>query len=257
MVNTDPNSAYPIRAVARVCDILDLLQENPDGVILTDVASRTGMPKSSAFRYLAALEDRQYAEREAESGHYRLGLAFRPMDTRRIDQLAEVARPQLERLRIATGETTNLGLLTGGRIVHVDVLESPQIMRLAARIGETLPIHVTALGKAIAATINESRLRSILHSEGMPMVGPLTITDPDKFMAHLDVVREQGYGVDDCEAQHAGRCVAVALDGVGVPAAISVSAPSSRLAAKDIPQVATRLKSTARAINKSYLKLFG
>ena len=256
MTNADAG-AYPIRAVARVCDILDALQESPDGVILTKIAAQTGMPKSSAFRYLAALEDRQYVERDEATGLYRLGLAFRPLATRSVDQLLEVARPELEKLRQVTGETVNLGILSGGRVVHLEVLESPQIMRLAARVGESAPIHVTALGKALAATMNESRVRTILDKEGMPKVGPRTITDPDEFVAEIEKVREEGYGVDDCEAQDDGRCVAVAIEGTGIPAAISLSSPASRLAREDIPAGGGRLKATARAISKNYVRLFG
>lgn len=257
MSNAELSGAYPIRAVARVCDILDALQENPDGVILTKIASQTGMPKSSAFRYLAALEDRQYVERDDATGLYRLGLAFRPLATRSVDQLLEVARPELEKLRQLTGETVNLGILTGGRVVHLEVLESPQIMRLAARVGESAPLHVTALGKALAATMNESRVRTILEKEGMPKLGPRTITEPEAFLAELATVREEGYGVDDCEAQDDGRCVAVAIEGTGIPAAISLSSPASRLAREDVPAVGGRLKAAARAISKNYIRLFG
>lgn len=253
----ESSGAYPIRAVARVCDILDQLQENPDGVILTKIAAATKMPKSSAFRYLAALEDRQYVERDEPSGLYKLGLAFRPLATRSVDQLVEIARPELEKLRQLTNETVNLGILSGGRVVHLEVLESPQIMRLAARVGESAPIHVTALGKALSAEMTEARVRNILAKEGMTKVGPRTITDPDEFVQLLETVREQGYGVDDCEAQEDGRCVAVAIEGTGIPAAISLSSPASRLAREDIPLVGSRLKAAAKAISKSYIRSFG
>src|SRR6266699_2108107 len=55
---------YSIRAVHRVCEILDLLQQAPRGTALLDVARATRLPKSSAFRYLATLERRRYAERD-------------------------------------------------------------------------------------------------------------------------------------------------------------------------------------------------
>lgn len=254
---TESGTAYPIRAVRRVCDILDLLQESSDGVILTTIAKHTGMPKSSTFRYLAALEERQYVARDDATGLYHLGLAFRPIQTRDVDRVIEIARPELEKVRKATGETVNLGMLEGTRIVHLAVLESPNTMRLAARVGESLPIHLTAMGKAVAAEMPESEVRAILDAEGMTTLGPRSITDPDEFIEHLDGVRVNGYGVDDCEAQDDGRCVAVAIKGVGHHMAISVSAPAMRLAPEDVPAVGDRLQKAARAVTNHYRRAFG
>lgn len=250
-------TAYPIRAVRRVCDILDLLQESSDGVILTTIAKHTGMPKSSTFRYLAALEERQYVARDEATGLYHLGLAFRPIQTRDVDRVIAVARPELEKVRKATGETVNLGMLEGTRIVHLAVLESPSTMRLAARVGDLLPLHVTAMGKAVAADMPEHEVRAILDAEGMTPMGPRSMSDPDAFIDHLETVRERGYGVDDCEAQDDGRCVAVALTGLGHRMAISVSAPAMRLDSADVPAVGERLEKAAKAITSSYRRAFG
>src|SRR5690606_6297309 len=104
---TESGTTYPIRAVDRVCNILDVLANARDGVSLSEVAEATGLPKSSTFRYLTALEARRYVEREPDGHSYRLGLAFRPQHTHSIERLAEIARPALEKLRDQLGETTN------------------------------------------------------------------------------------------------------------------------------------------------------
>jgi IclR family acetate operon transcriptional repressor len=67
---------YAIRAVERVCDLLDLLQDSPHGVSLVLAEEVTTMPKSTAFRYLAVLQARGYVERSPLSGSYRPGPAF-------------------------------------------------------------------------------------------------------------------------------------------------------------------------------------
>lgn len=243
---------YPIRAVDRVCDILDLLQEHADGVILTKIAAHTKMPKSSTFRYLAALEARQYVDRDEATGLYQLGLAFRPAQARDVEKFLELIRPDLEDLRRRSGETVNIGLLDGTKVEHIEVLESPNIMRLAARIGERAQIHVTALGKAIAAQLPVSRVLSILDSEGMPRINDRTITSKEDYLAELEKVREQGYALDDQEAQEDGRCVAVAIQDVGLPVAVSISAPAHRLRSEDVATEVARLKKTARAISRRY-----
>lgn len=245
----DAGAAYPIRSVDRVCDILDTLANSRSGATLSEVAEATALPKSSAFRYLTALEARHYVERDSDAVVFRLGPAFRPQNTRTIDRLVGVARPILEQLRDKVGETTNLGILDGTSVVHVTVCESRQMMRLAAHVGDRGMVHSTALGKAICAGLAPERVRSILDAAGMPGCTPKTIGTHKAFFAELDRVRTDGYGLDDMENQTDGRCIAVAIGGgIEVPAGISISAPASRLSLNDVGPAVKALRRAAREI---------
>lgn len=250
MTAADADAAtYPIRAVDRVCDILDTLANARDLVSLSEVADSTALPKSSAFRYLTALEARRYVEREPNGGCYRLGLAFRVQNTSSIEHLVELARPALERLRDRFEETTNLGILDGSQIVHTVVAESPYMMRLAARVGERGFVHCTALGKAICATLPDDRVRTILDVAGMPRLTAATLVGPDQFLADLERTRSQGFGIDDKENQRAGRCVAVAIKDAPFPAGISLSAPVERLPKHSVPDVVQHLHRVALSLS--------
>lgn len=242
------DSAYHIRSVERVCDILNLLGGAPEGVSLVAIADSTGLPKSSAFRYLATLESRRYVERDPVSGDYRLGMAIVPLQAREAERLVQRARPHLKRLRDELGETVNLGRLDGARVIYLDILESPQAMRLAARRGDYDYLHSTALGKAIAAGQPEKRVREILASEGMPRFTDRTITDPGAFMRELERVRRRGFAVDDGENERDARCIAVRLPGL-LDEAISVSAPGARLTKGDVSTVGARLSQVAADLN--------
>ncbi|NJC72949.1 IclR family transcriptional regulator [Planosporangium thailandense] len=241
---------YALRAVERVCDILDILANSNSSVSLSEVAEGTGMPKSSAFRYLTVLEGRHYVERDPETSSFRLGLAFRPQNTRAVEMLTELARPALEKLRDQLGETTNLGVLDGAYVVHTAVAESPHIMRLAARVGDRGYIHSTALGKAICAELPEDRVRSILSAAGMPALTDSTITSVDSYLTELKRVRTEGFGEDDAENQPAGRCVAVVIRGTGLPAGISVSAPADRFPREQVADTVKQLRKVARSLSR-------
>lgn len=235
---------YSIRAVQRVCEILDLLQQEPRGAALLDVARATRLPKSSAFRYLATLEARRYVERDPVTGSYRAGSAFLPLRAHEPELLARRARPHLERLRDRVEETVNLGMLEGNRVIYLEIVESHRAMRLAARPGDRDPIHATALGKAIAANLPERRVRAILESEGMPRLTRRTVTDQAAYLAELAATRERGYALDDGEYEIDGRCVAVAVAG-NLPAAISYSAPAARFPLDRVPGIAAVLREVA------------
>jgi IclR family acetate operon transcriptional repressor len=245
-------AAYPIRAVERVCDILDVLQRSREGASLSDVAEVTLLPKSSVFRYLSALEARRYVEREPASGLYRLGLAFRPHNTRQIDMLVAQARPHLERLRDKLNETTNLGVLDGSQVLHALVVESNEMMRLAARVNDRGSLHSTALGKVICAELPDDRVRALLAVHEMERFTETTITSADEYLLSLKTVRRDGYGVDDCENQPDGRCVAVALQGLPFPCGISVSAPARRLPSDKVDAVGRALRRTAMQLVRDY-----
>jgi len=237
--------AYSIRAVQRVCDLLDLLQQEPEGTSLVRAAQVTGLPKSSVFRYLATLEERRYVERDPATGGYRIGLALLPMQARQIDLLTREARPYLERLQAEFGETANLGLLDGTGIVYLDIVESPHAMRLAARPGHRDQLHATALGKAIAARLPADQVRSILKTAGMPRRTENTLTSQREYFAALEEVRKAGYAIDDEENEVGARCVAAALPTGQLHLALSVSGPSARVRPGLVPAIANRVIESA------------
>lgn len=228
-----------------MCDLLDLLQREPDGVSLVQAAEVAELPKSSAFRYLVTLEQRGYVERDPQTGDYRLGLAFLPMQARQVEFLTRVAHPYLDALQSEFGETSNLGLLDGHRVVYLDMVESPHTMRLVARRGDRDPMHSTALGKAIAAQLPETQVRAILRAEGMPRHTSRTITTQREYLAHLATVRDRGFALDDEENEVGARCVGVALSAGNLPLALSVAGPAARLTLERVPLIAQRLQATA------------
>jgi IclR family acetate operon transcriptional repressor len=238
-------TSYSIRAVHRVCEILDLLQQAPRGAALLDVAKATRLPKSSAFRYLATLERRRYVERDPVTGSYRTGSAFLPLRAHEPELLARRARPHMERLRDQLEETINLGMLEGNRVIYLEIVESHRSMRLAARRGDRDPLHATALGKAIAAHLPERRTRAILEAEGMARLTPRTLTTLDAYLAELAATRERGYALDDGEHEIDGRSVAVPVLSSNLPAAISYSAPATRFPVERAGEVAAVLREIA------------
>lgn len=239
---------YAVRAVVRVMDILDLLQDSSDGRSLVEVSEAVDLPRSSTYRYLSTLESRGYVQRDAPTGFYRFGLAFLPSHGRHLEVLAVRARPVMEELRDRLGETINLGVLDGNRVVYLEILESNKAVRLAARRGDRDPIHSTALGKAIASRISTDEVVAILTAEGMPKRTSQTFTDEAGYMGELEKIRAQGFAFDLGENEEDGRCVAVPFQNSRVLAAISLSAPAARLEPGLMENIAGELKSAARRI---------
>jgi IclR family transcriptional regulator, acetate operon repressor len=248
------SAGYSIRAVERTLDILDVLARSPDGLSLARLAEAVGLPKSSVFRYVAVLESRRYVARDAQTGNYSLGLALFSFQTPPLGVLGARARPWLETLRDEFEETINLGVLDGSRVVYLEVMESPKAMRLSARRGDHDFIHASAIGKAIAAQLDDDDVMRILEIEGLPRLTSQTITDASTYMRALSEIRGLGYATDYGEAEEGACCVAIGipLEAIAIPAAISLSSPATRFPEdRAISRVAERLAEAARGIASS------
>lgn len=239
-----------IRAVDRVCDILDVLAANsvdrPVG--LAEIADQCGLPKTSAFRYLATLEARQYVMRVGDAAEYQLGMAMLNFRSGHFDSLVNVAMPRLVALRDTFGETANLGALSGDQIAYLAIVESRSSVRLAARPDDRDWLHCTALGKVIIAQLSDSRIREMIGDE-YPARTYRTLTSWDSLSRDLDRVRSNGYAVDNEENELGGRCIAVPVPGV-LEAALSISAPVVRFGESEIGKVAAALRETAAEIGR-------
>ena len=229
--------AYLVPMVEHTFRILGVLSGSSVGLRLKEIGSQAKVGPTSTFRILRTLAYLGYIDRDAGTGKYRLTSKIR--DLARWSQLGlslhQIARPYLESLRAQFNETVNLAVLQDGEIVYLDILESSEAFRMAAAVGSRVPIHSTALGKAIAAYVPEERLDETLSHCPWTRFTPRTITKARDFIQALAKVRRQGYARDDEEAEHGASCVASAIrnpsTGYAV-AGISVSGPTYRIRAK-------------------------
>lgn len=227
MTNSDVLEPYAVRAVLRTLDILELLDQ-PDPVTLARVVAVTGLPKTSAFRYLATLEHRGYVKR-TDNGAYVPMRSLSPSRAFDIEQVVQRAQPMLERLRDQFSETVSLGILDGWRASYLITVPANRSVRVEISSGSREMVHCTAFGKALAARLSDEEVREMLASEGMPRLTGRTITDPNRFLHELNRVRRAGYAVNNGENEDGARCVAMALTASPILVAVALSAPVGRL----------------------------
>ena len=213
--------------------VLDALLEARTPLRLEEICAHTKLPKSTAFRIIVNLLQGQYLA-ETEEGYW-LGLKmlrFGTLVEEKLD-LVQQARPFLEQLRDQVNETVHLAVLDNGlRVVYVDKLPTQQAVGLMmSRVGVTVPMHCTALGKTMAAFRPEAEISHWIHTNGLEPVTDTTITDEDAFLRELRAIRSRGYAVDKGEFEASVRCVAAPIrDRNGsVIAAVSVSGPDTRM----------------------------
>src|SRR5437588_9597981 len=135
-----PAPQYPIESVDNALKILLLLGERSD-LRLTEVAEYLGVASSTAHRLLAMLQYRGFVRQEARTKEYLPGTALTGVAfaVLRRFEVRETMRPFLERINRELAETVHLGSLEGAMVRFIDAIESPRPVRVASRLGMSLP----------------------------------------------------------------------------------------------------------------------
>jgi DNA-binding IclR family transcriptional regulator len=233
--------------------VLDLFtfQHSELGVI--EAAELLGRHKSTVSRWLSAMEEAGFLERDPATQRYRISMRLASLAevARRSTSLQRLARPILERLAAETGETTNLTVLDGGEAVNIEGAESPRPIMHVGWVGRRLPLHASASAKALLAWRPPEEVRAFFRPP-LARFTPATITDPTAFEVDLFVTRERGYATTWAElADDLAAAAAPVRDHRGqVVAAIAVSAPISRVSREQLPALAAPVVRAAEELSR-------
>jgi DNA-binding IclR family transcriptional regulator len=241
------------RAAGRVMDILELVARTGDGLALRELSAQLEAPKSSLLPLLRTLTARGYLEQGA-LGAYRLGPKARElgMGSPAHRGWPEIARPALRALMQRTGETVFLGALGGDgtAVVFVDKVESEQVIRYTAGVGDRRALHATSSGKVILAFLPAPDRERILRALPLKRYTDRTVTSLPALRAALEEVRQTGVCVNlDELALGAAGIAAPIFDRDGrVAGACAIGGPTDRVRPRLKP-LAAHVKATARAIS--------
>jgi IclR family transcriptional regulator, KDG regulon repressor len=223
-------------------------------VAFQEIAASLPFARTTVHRILYSLEKLSYIEKAESRAHYRLAAKFFELTEPAVHfrRLRSVARSVMVKLLIEFAETVNLGVLEAGQVIHIDVLQSPSALRIAANPGDTNPVHSTALGKAILAFLPEQDVDSILRQRSLLKMTPKTITQKPLLLEDLAVIRERGVAFDLEENLTGVVCVAAPIfDQLGRPvASVSVSGPASRMESK-LLQLQNQVRDAGKAISRT------
>jgi DNA-binding IclR family transcriptional regulator len=244
---------YKLQALDRAFAVLDLLSASPTSLGLAEIAHALGLHKSTAHRFLMVLQQHRMVER-TPAGKFRLGLRLCEFGSRAIEQydLRERAQLHLKMLVAEVEETAHLCILEQTRMVYIDKQEPERTIRMISRVGASSPVHCTAVGKAVLATMPRLRVEQLLPELQLERFTRKTMTSREALLKELDRTSRRGYAVDDEEREEGVRCAGVAiLDGRGeAVAAVSISGPAFRVTMQKIPQIAGKLMICVQGIQK-------
>lgn len=221
-----PGARGGIQVIARAAAILRVLKEAPGGMSLGQIAERVELPRSTVQQIVQALQEERLVITSGTAGGVRLGPELHALAGAARYNIVEQLRPLLQELMEKTGETADLSVLRGGRMIFLDQVQGTSRLRAVSSVGEVFPIASTANGRACLALLPDAEAQRLAESEWERLgVAP----DWPGLSRLLNEVRAKGLAEDrDSHTKGISALGFAFTDATGDLHAISVPIPSSR-----------------------------
>lgn len=225
-----PGDLAPSPAAYRAGLVLEVLARRAGPLPLTALAAELGLAKSSALNLLVSLEASEMVRR-TPAGWV---LGFKVLELGRAALTSTEVVAEFHRATSASrelvGETVVLAVLDGTDVVYVARHDGHQPVRFVNEIGTRNPAVVTALGRAMLASLSDDELdRRLGDTERLPVRTARSLRTVESLRTDLDAVRERGYAIDDEQGVPGIRCFSVPVGAPGSPTAVSASFVADRL----------------------------
>ncbi|MEY1554971.1 IclR family transcriptional regulator [Yoonia sp. R2331] len=233
--------------ISRAATVLRSLKEHPEGLSLGQIASEVGLPRSTVQRIVGALQVERLLISNTSGGGVRLGPELGALAEAARFNTAELCRPLLTELTQATGETSDLSVLRGNKMIFIDQVPGTHRLRTVSSVGEVFPVTTTANGRACLAELPRDLALKHAQTEAAQTDGGF---DVDAFAKILDQVTETGLAYDNDEHSDGISAVGFAFRDLSDELhAISVPVPTSRFI-RQKPMIEVAVRKIARSVQK-------
>ncbi|MCL4542551.1 MAG: IclR family transcriptional regulator [Deltaproteobacteria bacterium] len=231
MKNKRDKTDYIIKTVLNSLELLEAFKGEKPELGVSELSKILNLHKNKIFRLLATLEYVGYVEQDPFTENYRLGLKSLELGQSFIHhlRLLSIAKPVLSELVGKIKESAYVGVIRGKSVIYLDIVEAEQVLKVASRVGNMLPIYATAIGKSQIAFEPKDSVERLLPDK-LNSFTKNTITDRENLFKELEKIKKQGYAIDNEELDEGIICVGAPLRDytTHIIGAISVSAPIIR-----------------------------
>jgi DNA-binding IclR family transcriptional regulator len=223
------------------------------GMTIADLAQATGFNRTTTYRICEVLEHSGWIQlapdgssgrrRRVDLGPRALGLAV--LVNNKYDPETRL-QPLMENLSKAVGETVHAAILDDIWVIHVARSVPESGLHMAAPLGAREFAHVTALGKAMLATLSREEILHRYRHEELPVRSRKAIATRTALLEELEKVAARGYAIDDEESRAGVRCVGAPIFG---PAGNAIFALS--VTTMPVHLEGERLRAVAQAVREA------
>lgn len=238
--------------VVRTIAIMETLSQHQH-INLENLAKKTKLPKATLLRFLSTLVNLGYVYRDPND-LYSLTLKLFALGSHGLEHVdfISLANPVAQKLCNELGETVHMGVLEDKSAVYVLKKESSFTIRMYSRVGKTIPLYCTAIGKVLLSDMSERELQHYLGRVTLKPFTPNTVKDEQALRSELEKIRNQGWASDDEEHEMGTLCIGAPIrDYTGkVIAAMSVSWPLFRFDPEDKKRIVASILTECDNLSK-------
>jgi DNA-binding IclR family transcriptional regulator len=224
--------AVSSRTLVRGLSILEIVASTPGGIGVTSVAEAADLDKGTASRLLATLRQLGYVQQRGADRHYVLGSRCLWLANRYQigqEELTAQARPYLIELRDRTRETVHLAIREGNNMVYIAQEEPDRSVHVRSAVGSRMPLHKTAMGRAILAAMPDEPREQLLEQISASVEASGDTVDLAEIRSDIADAGVRGWAAVD-RHDDVTRIAAAIVDTEGEPiGAITLSGPSYRI----------------------------
>ena len=236
--------------------MLEAFSQNGAALSLAEIAAIVELDKSSVFRIVYTLEQLDYLERDQDTKRYRPGLEVLKLGFSALHRLdiVQLSRPYLEALQQETQESVSMAIRDGADIVYIARFAPVQILNINLQVGSRLPLHCTAMGKALLSALSPAEVAELLGPDPYRACTPKTKTTLDDLLADVERARARGFAISDQELSTGVRSAAALIrrEHGEVAASIDVSALTADTTPEElVDRLAPMLTRTAARISRA------
>jgi len=243
---------YNITSLQRGLRMLQLMGQAGRGLPASEIAKLSALPVSTVHRFLVNLEAGGFLAKD-ELGNYHLGVACVSLGQAAREQLdvRKVSFAHLEQLNRSTRETVHLTVRHKLTAVYIEKMESPEPLRIHSRIGASVPLYCTAVGKVMLAYLDKEEQERVVNELELRRFTENTVGSIQELQAQLARVRKDGFACDMEEHEPHIRCIAAPIwDHTGaVNASLSVTGPAVRMSTNRLREIAPLVRDAGLKIS--------
>ncbi|WHH56897.1 IclR family transcriptional regulator [Petroclostridium sp. X23] len=243
-----------VQTLDRALDILELLATQKNGMGVTEIGNRVGLHKSTVHRLLNALGERGYVEKNTDVGTYQLGMKVVEISSIHLNsiELKTEAAPYLRKLAAETTQPVHLATFVDGEVIYIEKVETLNTIRMYSSIGKRVPMHCSAVGKAIMTGMADTEIEQLLKTRDLKQYTAETLSSIGQVIEQVREARKIGWAIDNQEHEEGIRCIAAPIyDYRGeVIAAVSTSGPKSVIAPEKDNMISEYVVKAAKEISK-------
>jgi len=250
---TGTDARHPGRSVtSKVVSLFDAFEVGDVELSLNELARRTGLPLSTAYRLVKELVAWGGLE-HAAGGGYRVGLRLLEVGARapRSASLNEIVVPFMQDLFVATRQNVHLAVMQGHEALYVERVTGLQSIAVKSRRWGRLPLHATGVGKVLLAYATPELVDEVIAA-GLPRFTPYTIVAPGHLRRNLAEIRRTGLGIAHEEMTVGRVSVATAVFDAAehAVAALSIVVPTTVDPLRLAPAVRTAALCASRRLRE-------